>query len=778
MKRFQLTSNTRKGGDYFPPVARVKFIPTGSVLLDCVLGGGWPLGRIANIVGDKSVGKCARDFYFLTSEGLFYSEDIVITKALGASPINWTLALDRDARVKATQFWKERVNLTYQIETRHGLELIATPDHKIQVMLPGGCLVMKSLDLITAGDWVVVSTGTELFPVQEVSLHNFVSKKVPSRFANIFPPNTLTPELAAWLGAVIADGTTSSGPLTISAQKSWKRALLQEWSDALFPGAFRSHPGGYAYSAQVRTLVEYLYGGSLQGTTARYKRVPTTILRSSKPVQAAFLRSLLAFDGEVSTRGIVYTTASRRLAREVQMMLLNFGVFGLLHKRFNKKYKWFYNSISVSGPRFDYFAKQIGVHRPVPKKPTRKTVSDISSIPFGQHMLQSELLAIRRRLGWSRNGKLRDGSRIPSLGVFCRKDATASYQYFESCVSKLGTLASPEFRQNAAYLLRKQFVFDKVIKKKTIRKSQIVCDVHVPEGNLFWASGFINHNTLLAIEAAANFANQYPKGLIWYREAEAAFDPSYAETLGLPVKRVDFGEEGIDTQWDTVEEIFVDLDACIKEALDKKVPGLYIIDSLDALSSAAELERDIDKGSYGMEKPKMLGKMFRQLTRKLGQANVCLIIISQVRDKIGVTFGRKWTRSGGKAMDFYASIVLYLSHIETLARTVGSLKRATAIRVRAKCEKNKIAMPFRECEVTIRFGYGMDDVEAALHWLEEVKMLDRLSLSDKTVGRYLTETAKMDWDEYLKRVTQVRDVVLTAWNEVEARFLPTRRKYA
>ena len=42
-------TQTEKGG--------IKFIHSGCVLLDCVLGGGWPIGRVSNIVGDKSSGK-------------------------------------------------------------------------------------------------------------------------------------------------------------------------------------------------------------------------------------------------------------------------------------------------------------------------------------------------------------------------------------------------------------------------------------------------------------------------------------------------------------------------------------------------------------------------------------------------------------------------------------------------------------------------------------------------------------------------------------------------
>ena len=46
------------GGLYFTsPKKNYDFIRTGCTLLDCVLGGGWALGKVANIVGDKSAGK-------------------------------------------------------------------------------------------------------------------------------------------------------------------------------------------------------------------------------------------------------------------------------------------------------------------------------------------------------------------------------------------------------------------------------------------------------------------------------------------------------------------------------------------------------------------------------------------------------------------------------------------------------------------------------------------------------------------------------------------------
>lgn len=288
--------------------------------------------------------------------------------------------------------------------------------------------------------------------------------------------------------------------------------------------------------------------------------------------------------------------------------------------------------------------------------------------------------------------------------------------------------------------------------------------------------------SLLAIEACANFTRQYPKGKIRYREAEAAFDVPYAETLGLPTKSVDFGPQGIATQWHTVDAIFDDLEKCVSRI--SPVPGMYIIDSLDALSTLEERHRDRSKGTYGAQKPKILSELFRCLAADFKAANMNIIFISQIRDKIGVTFGAKYSRTGGKALDFYASIVLYLSHVETIYHTVKGVKRAVAVRIRAKCTKNKIHLPFRDCEFVIRFGFGVDDLAANLNWLNDVGRIKLVGFKDlgkkkneEQIKAHVAYAESLPEAGYQKELVDVSKLVRMAWDEVEEDFRPKRRKY-
>lgn len=274
--------------------------------------------------------------------------------------------------------------------------------------------------------------------------------------------------------------------------------------------------------------------------------------------------------------------------------------------------------------------------------------------------------------------------------------------------------------------------------------------------------------TLMAIEAAANFKRQY-KGKNYYREAEAAFNQRYAESLGMP-NDVEYWPKS-KGPFNTVEQFYSDLKAQTTKLIERETPGLYVLDSLDALSDEKEMVREIDANSYGTGKAAKMSELFRKVTRLVEQAQLSLIIVSQIRDKIGITFGRKTTRSGGRALDFYASQIIYLAHLKTIYRTIKGQKRAVAVRVKAKCDKNKVGNAFRECEFTIRFGYGVDDLQANLDWLKETNKLKAFGLE------HLSNTDDLSDSEHAEMLVKSQEAVCTAWYEVEEGFKPKRKKY-
>jgi len=257
--------------------------------------------------------------------------------------------------------------------------------------------------------------------------------------------------------------------------------------------------------------------------------------------------------------------------------------------------------------------------------------------------------------------------------------------------------------------------------------------------------------TLLCIEACANFAREVPTGRIRYREFEAAFDKDYAAALGMPIDRVDFGDPAHPSE--TVEDLAEELEYRIAHS---KTPELFIVDSLDAVRTRAEMKRGFDEASFGAEKAKAMSKLFRCYTTGMAQSDITLLVVSQIRDKIGVQFGRKWTRNGGHAMDFYASQIVVLAQTGQLKRTIGGITRTTAITVRAQVDKNKISLAYRDADFPIKFGYGVDDVRSMHEWLDKIKV------------KVPKQATRRD----------LQNLVQRKWFEIEAKFLTKEKKYA
>lgn len=273
--------------------------------------------------------------------------------------------------------------------------------------------------------------------------------------------------------------------------------------------------------------------------------------------------------------------------------------------------------------------------------------------------------------------------------------------------------------------------------------------------------------TALATEAVINFLNKYPEGRAFYRETEAAFDSDYAESMGLPLDKVDFGDP--DKPVVTVESFVRDLGAFAEQRLSTKTPGIYVLDSLDALSDEAEMDRDISEGSYGTKKAAKMSEAFRTLARKLEQTRVLLIVISQVRDKIGVMFGDRHTRSGGRALDFYASQIIWLSKMADLKRSIKKNERTYGVVVRAKIRKNKISVPGRETDFEFHFSYGVEDLITSINWLEKVGRMPDWVKDAKFES--------MSDTEYRECTARAASDVKQAWADIEQDFKPARKKY-
>lgn len=231
-------------------------------------------------------------------------------------------------------------------------------------------------------------------------------------------------------------------------------------------------------------------------------------------------------------------------------------------------------------------------------------------------------------------------------------------------------------------------------------------------------------------------------------------------------------KEGDECPSNTIEDFHCN----ISDAIDQGSPFVYVLDSFDALDSDQDIEK-VEKmrkarkkgkkeaGSYGLSKARKSSEILRNIVSDIKKTESILIIISQTRDNINPLSFEKKSRSGGKALKFYATHEIWLA----MARKLKKKDKIIGNQVKAKISKNKITGKIREISFPIFYDYGVDDIQSCIDFLttEKIWKKNKLTINAKHFKVKATQAKLIKHIEKNNLEKKLRKLVGKEWNKIE-----------
>lgn len=281
--------------------------------------------------------------------------------------------------------------------------------------------------------------------------------------------------------------------------------------------------------------------------------------------------------------------------------------------------------------------------------------------------------------------------------------------------------------------------------------------------------------TILAWTMLAELSHrkEFDKYKLIYDDVEAALEININRMFGnITKKRVDLISS------DTVEDFY----GSIVSLVNKNEPFIYVLDSLDALTSVEEEkradeyanEKENKSGSFKTEKPRMVSEILRVIVKKIKSSNSMLVVVSQTRDNIGYSsmFQPK-TRSGGKALKFYCTHEIWLA----VGKKFKEMEREIGAVIGIKITKNKLTGKRRNIEFPLYYDYGIDSIGANINFLVEEKHWKKtgtnIEATDFEVSYPMKKLIKFIEDQSLEEALD--EIVGNKWNEIEEKIKLNRK---
>ena len=312
-------------------------------------------------------------------------------------------------------------------------------------------------------------------------------------------PAEIDADLAYFIGVLVGDGHFEQGPgapaFDITASESEMQAEISRIASAAFGVDKRWHTyEGRAPRIRFgQNIGHFLVSLGVTPALAADKAIPAGILAGPSDAAQAFLQGLFDADGHAWPEGYVdFSTKSRRLAVQVQLLLTNFGI--IAHRTRKRVQGKDYQQLFIGGRDAERYYQRVGF-RLARKQAcasallrTRRSAARRDQIPFAHVPLRAIFDATRPH----------SHALHKRFHHVLKGDRLLSRQAIEGYLADLPAAmeGAPDAWRSLRALMDERIYWDRVGEKSFGRAE--VFDFVVPGSHSFVGNGFYNHNTTLA----------------------------------------------------------------------------------------------------------------------------------------------------------------------------------------------------------------------------------------------------------------------------------------
>tara|TARA_Y100000310_G_scaffold345498_1_gene465655 strand:- start:40 stop:2673 length:2634 start_codon:yes stop_codon:yes gene_type:complete len=448
--------------------------------------------HVMMICGKRGSGKC------LTGDSLITLEDgsLMPIKNLEEDN-NQIISLNDKLKIekaKKTEFFKREVDKVFKVTLRSGKEIKLTPEHPL-LTIKG----WKPAQELNIGSRIATPRNIPLFGNHEMSEHEIKllayliaeghTKKVVL-FSNT--DKDLVDEFRGSMYELCPEHKLikeKEGHYRVS-YPGWKNKVTDTSKLKFGSGGFIKGNKIIIEKRPIRKLIEK-YG--LFGKLAIEKEIPQEILKLKKPLLSLFLNRLFSCDGSIYCDSgcweMSYSSSSEKLIRQVQHLLLRFGILCKLRKKKVKCEGKYFDSFELVMnaenilkyiDEIGFFGKKAERQKPAVKEISEKILNtNVDTIPreIWELFRPKNWAAIGRYAGYKHPKAMRERIRYsPSRGT-------------------LQMIGEAENNNGLLTLAQSDVFWDEIVAIESIEEKTTVYDFSVPELHNFVANDVIVHNS-------------------------------------------------------------------------------------------------------------------------------------------------------------------------------------------------------------------------------------------------------------------------------------------